>query len=421
MDFHRAIRVRSTPFEVVYVPRVFVYQPKAVIFSLMVSKHLHKDMYLPKTRILVSFSRLLELNTMARTIRTKKRKRTDATTADSKKATKGIKGLPNDKKPYDSSEQAISTATMPIAPNKKRKQVQSARKLLTSAYKTSRSWAEISRRNRRARRVKEIAGEEDANHVPPDSEDHGPGDDYYGNNEDMARNVWIDKNTNGDSSNDNGAGASKSSRLNILNAHERRSSNACSSIATELRDPKLPDDNPSGNQVVSQEIDSGLDEIHVPGIAEEPRSEAASEDEDDTTSDAEVTSPELSESGDDDPEAFEAHPEHDQARNEKWKDWYEKHDWFRGQRNRANGNRKGEYRDRNRISKGSRGKDWYKILNVPTNASSREIRHAYRMKALELHPDKTHGDKEKEELMKDCVNAKEVLLSPTKRQFYDSL
>ncbi|KAK6372251.1 hypothetical protein LTR64_004167 [Lithohypha guttulata] len=70
--------------------------------------------------------------------------------------------------------------------------------------------------------------------------------------------------------------------------------------------------------------------------------------------------------------------------------------------------------------KKSKRKDWYKILGVSKEASDKEIERAYKKKAAVLHPDKTQGDKEKEELFKDCLEAKETLLDPQKRQIYDS-
>lgn len=70
--------------------------------------------------------------------------------------------------------------------------------------------------------------------------------------------------------------------------------------------------------------------------------------------------------------------------------------------------------------KKSKRKDWYKILGVSKDASDKEIERAYKKKAAVLHPDKTQGDKVKEEQFKDCLEAKETLLDPQKRQIYDS-
>lgn len=70
--------------------------------------------------------------------------------------------------------------------------------------------------------------------------------------------------------------------------------------------------------------------------------------------------------------------------------------------------------------KKSKRKDYYKILGVDKDAGDKEIEKAYKRKAAVLHPDKTMGDKAKEEEFKDCLEAKETLLDPQKRHVYDS-
>jgi DnaJ family protein C protein 7 len=70
--------------------------------------------------------------------------------------------------------------------------------------------------------------------------------------------------------------------------------------------------------------------------------------------------------------------------------------------------------------KKSKRKDYYKILGVDKDAGDKEIERAYKRKAAVLHPDKTQGDKDKEDQFKDCLEAKETLLDPQKRQIYDS-
>lgn len=70
--------------------------------------------------------------------------------------------------------------------------------------------------------------------------------------------------------------------------------------------------------------------------------------------------------------------------------------------------------------KKSKRKDWYKILGVDKDAGDKDIERAYKKKATLLHPDKTQGDKKKEEEFKDCLEAKETLLDPQKRQMFDS-
>ena len=64
-------------------------------------------------------------------------------------------------------------------------------------------------------------------------------------------------------------------------------------------------------------------------------------------------------------------------------------------------------------------KDYYKVLGVAKTATPDEIKKAYRKLALELHPDKTKGDKAAEEKFKDVNEANEVLSDPVKRKKYD--
>jgi curved DNA-binding protein len=66
-------------------------------------------------------------------------------------------------------------------------------------------------------------------------------------------------------------------------------------------------------------------------------------------------------------------------------------------------------------------KDYYKILGVGKNASTDEIKKAYRKLALKYHPDKTKGDKYAEEKFKEINEANEVLSDPEKRKKYDEL
>jgi len=60
-------------------------------------------------------------------------------------------------------------------------------------------------------------------------------------------------------------------------------------------------------------------------------------------------------------------------------------------------------------------KQLYEILEVPQNASTDEIKKAYRKKAVKLHPDKG-GDPEK---FKELTAANEILSNPEKRELYD--
>lgn len=64
-------------------------------------------------------------------------------------------------------------------------------------------------------------------------------------------------------------------------------------------------------------------------------------------------------------------------------------------------------------------KDYYKELGVSRNATSAEIKKAYRALAKKYHPDKTNGDKSGEEKFKIISEANEVLSDPVKRKKYD--
>jgi len=66
------------------------------------------------------------------------------------------------------------------------------------------------------------------------------------------------------------------------------------------------------------------------------------------------------------------------------------------------------------------GKDYYTILGVKKEASAEEIKKAYRKLALKFHPDKTKGDKAKEEKFKEISEAYAVLSDKEKRQQYDT-
>ncbi len=66
-------------------------------------------------------------------------------------------------------------------------------------------------------------------------------------------------------------------------------------------------------------------------------------------------------------------------------------------------------------------KDYYKILGVKKNASTDEIKKAYRRLARKYHPDMNPDDKQAEEKFKEINEANEVLTDPQKRAKYDRL
>ncbi len=66
-------------------------------------------------------------------------------------------------------------------------------------------------------------------------------------------------------------------------------------------------------------------------------------------------------------------------------------------------------------------KDYYKTLGVEKNATSEEIKKAYRKLAMKFHPDRNPGDKSAEEKFKEITEANEVLSDPEKRKKYDQL
>lgn len=63
--------------------------------------------------------------------------------------------------------------------------------------------------------------------------------------------------------------------------------------------------------------------------------------------------------------------------------------------------------------------DYYQTLGVSRNADEREIKRAYKKLAMQYHPDRTQGDKAKEEKFKEIQEAYEVLCDSQKRAAYD--
>ncbi|AWH85909.1 hypothetical protein HYN59_12690 [Flavobacterium album] len=66
-------------------------------------------------------------------------------------------------------------------------------------------------------------------------------------------------------------------------------------------------------------------------------------------------------------------------------------------------------------------KDYYKILGVAPASSPDEIKKAYRVLALQHHPDRNEGDSASEERFKEIAESYEILGDFTRRQDYDYL
>ena len=64
--------------------------------------------------------------------------------------------------------------------------------------------------------------------------------------------------------------------------------------------------------------------------------------------------------------------------------------------------------------------DHYETLGVRRDATSEEIKKAYKEAALRYHPDRNPGDPAAEERFKQVTAAYQVLSDPGKRQSYDA-
>jgi curved DNA-binding protein len=65
--------------------------------------------------------------------------------------------------------------------------------------------------------------------------------------------------------------------------------------------------------------------------------------------------------------------------------------------------------------------DYYKILNLKSDATEEEIKRAYRRLAFQYHPDQNQRDGESEERFKEINEAYSVLGDPEKRRRFDRL
>ena len=64
-------------------------------------------------------------------------------------------------------------------------------------------------------------------------------------------------------------------------------------------------------------------------------------------------------------------------------------------------------------------RDFYETLGIPRDASSDEVKKAYRKLAMQYHPDRNEGEKAAEEKFKEASEAYDILNDPQKRQQYD--
>ena len=54
-------------------------------------------------------------------------------------------------------------------------------------------------------------------------------------------------------------------------------------------------------------------------------------------------------------------------------------------------------------------RDYYEVLGLSSSATEKEIKKGYKRLAMKYHPDRTQGDKEKEEQFKEVKEAYEIL------------
>ena len=64
-------------------------------------------------------------------------------------------------------------------------------------------------------------------------------------------------------------------------------------------------------------------------------------------------------------------------------------------------------------------RDYYEVLGINRNVTTKELKKAYRKLAIKFHPDKNPNDKVAEEKFKEAAEAYEVLSNPEKKSRYD--
>ncbi len=64
-------------------------------------------------------------------------------------------------------------------------------------------------------------------------------------------------------------------------------------------------------------------------------------------------------------------------------------------------------------------RDYYEVLGINRNVTTKELKKAYRKLAIKFHPDKNPNDKVAEEKFKEAAEAYEVLNDPNKKARYD--
>ncbi|BBM67226.1 molecular chaperone DnaJ [Vibrio alfacsensis] len=64
-------------------------------------------------------------------------------------------------------------------------------------------------------------------------------------------------------------------------------------------------------------------------------------------------------------------------------------------------------------------RDYYEVLGIPKDTSTKDIKKAYKKLAMKYHPDRNPGDKTAEEKFKEIKEAYEILTDDEKRQQYD--